>query len=230
MKLIDLAGQTFGRLKVIALAHDRRGGQAMWSCVCSCGEGKVVFGSSLRRGESRSCGCLARELSSLRATRHGYARDGIANRSYATWTAMRARCRSAKHPAWHNYGGRGIVVCPRWLTFENFLADMGDKPEGLELDRVDNDGNYEPGNCRWVNHVEQNQNRRDSYRVAYDGRTQCLTALSQESGFSRTTLRGRLRRGWSIERAMTTPSDLYHKSRRLHKERASTPAPSLATI
>jgi hypothetical protein len=149
----DLTGQTFGRLTVIGLAQRHDAKNAYWLCQCACGnpEQKEVQGGSLRGGRVLSCGCFHREI----VTTHGMETTKV----YDVWASMKARCQNPKHAAWVDYGGRGISVCARWQSFENFFADMGEPPPGLTLDRINNDGNYEPNNCRWADWATQNNNK-----------------------------------------------------------------------
>lgn len=168
--LIDLTGQRFGRLVVVARAGSLCG-LATWLCCCDCGEKKVVLGQSLRRGESQSCGCLQREIMSKRDRRtHGLTVGGARPPEYRSWMAMLSRCRNPNATGFHNYGGRGISVCARWSDGENglsgyecFVSDMGLRPDNsYTLDRYpDPDGNYEPGNCRWATKQEQRLNQRE---------------------------------------------------------------------
>lgn len=154
--MIDLTGQIFGYLKVIGFSHRHR--NTYWKCLCDCGNNIVVRGSSLKNGHTKSCSCLRIERNKEQKTKHG--RYG--SKEYITWSNMKKRCMNSKSPNYKDYGGRGIKICKRWEEFENFYVDMGDRPEGKSIDRIDNDGNYTPKNCKWSTHTEQMNNRRNN--------------------------------------------------------------------
>jgi hypothetical protein len=155
---IDLVGLTFGRWTVISVHPERhRNGRSRWRCRCSCGSERVVRVDSLRSGGTLSCGCLMAEL----RTTHGHARRGKWSRTYETWRRILSRCQDQKNKDYPRYGGRGISVCDRWRnSFDAFLADMGEKPDGLSIDRIDNDQGYSLANCRWADAKTQAGNRR----------------------------------------------------------------------
>lgn len=205
-RYLDLTGQRYGRLTVVRLASDRTSeGKARWMCRCDCGAPTTVDARNLRSGSITSCGCFRRErMEDLTATHR------LSNTpEHRTWVGMRARCRNPNLRIFQNYGGRGITVCQRWdESFEAFVADMGLRPSRRHsLDRIDNDGNYEPSNCRWATMTQQRRNTRANTRLTHHGRTMTLTEWALELGISVTVLCGRFRKGWSVERALTTPLD-----------------------
>ena len=159
--LIDESGNRYGRLLVRERADNANDGEARWLCACECGNSAVVRGVMLRQGRTRSCGCLYRESRSSIALSHGLARRGAVAPELYVWESMRQRCLNPKNHAYHRYGGAGIRICDRWAeSFSNFIADMGRRPDGKSIDRIDNTKGYEPSNCRWATAKEQSANKR----------------------------------------------------------------------
>lgn len=135
--------------------------------------------------------------------------------TYRSWASMKKRCRCKSVRGYHNYGGRGIKVCDRWLqSFENFLADMGERPPGTSLNRIDSNGHYEPVNCEWATTIQQGRNRRTCVMLEFRGKRQCINAWSEETGIGSVTLQHRVRSGWPIERALTEPATLKKPRKR----------------
>lgn len=163
---VDMAGQRFGRWLVVRFSHVNTGRMAYWLCICDCGNERITSGATLRRGQSKSCGCLQREIVAAIArenfTTHGQNPAQGPSPEYLAWINMISRCENPGLPRFPDYGGRGITICSRWRSsFEAFFADMGLRPSPRHsLDRKNNDGNYEPGNCRWATPSEQRNNRR----------------------------------------------------------------------
>lgn len=137
--------------------------------------------------------------------KHGHAAPSHVSPTYRTWQGMKNRCSNPKDPYWHIYGGKGITVCQRWATFENFLADMGERPAGKSLDRINGNGNYEPGNCRWATQREQIANSSLSKQITHNGQTHNWAEWGRVLGLSTSAIGKRIARGWDAQRAVTTP-------------------------
>ena len=199
-----MIGRKFGRLTVLERAgtYVSPSGQKAPTvrARCDCGSEVVTVAHHLRTGRTKSCGCLKLENASKVNWKHGHARAGKVRPEHRIWLAMIRRCTEPSDPAFDNYGGRGIKVCDRWSTYENFYADMGDRPHGLTLDRRDNNGDYCPENCRWATKAEQAANRRTSILVEYNGEVMCAKHAAKLAGINPATLRWRIKQGWTGEK------------------------------
>lgn len=201
---MDRTGQRFGRLVIVSL-HERDVSNARdhkWIVECDCGAKKVTPARLLTTGHTKSCGCLQRELLALRNTTHGLSRHHKS--TYRSWKDMRARCNNPNDSDYASYGGRGISVCQRWDDFRLFLDDMGERPEGMTIDRIDNDAGYGPDNCRWANAFTQANNKRTNRIVA--GMT--LQHLAEASGVYASKLAYRISAGYPVEQATNPNVDL----------------------
>jgi hypothetical protein len=199
----DWAGHRFGRLVAVNLVERRSDRNHVWRFACDCGGEKQIKIKQVRSGKTASCGCLQREALVARNKRHG--RSGTP--THRTWKDMRARCNNPSNSDYRDYGGRGIRVCDRWDDFSAFLKDMGERPDGKTLDRVDVDGNYEPGNCRWATPNEQAQNRRNNLIVEFDGEPKVFSQICREQGVDRTKARYRFDAGYSLDQVFCPKSD-----------------------
>lgn len=198
---MDLTGQRFGRLKVIKRVENRQG-KPYWECQCDCGAIKNVASAGLRRG-TKSCGCYQKDISKEIQSTHGKGKT----REYDVWHAMKGRCLNSKHHAYKDYGGRGITVCEKWLTFEGFWEDMQEGyADNLTLDRKDNNKGYCKENCRWSTRREQSNNVRNNKLILYNGKVKTVSEWASEININYYTLWDRLiRRKWPIEKALSTP-------------------------
>ena len=196
---LDLSGMKFGRLTALREEGRNKHGWVLWRFSCDCGNETVAVGFQVKRGTTTSCGCRQREA---RTTHGKHDTD-----TFKIYQYMKQRCTNPKHSAYARYGGRGITVCDRWLeSFENFNADMGDRPSRQHtLDRIENDGPYSPGNCRWVTWDVQYRNRRQTVSITYDGETKCRKDWCQEYGVDESTFAQRLSRGWDVGTALKAP-------------------------
>lgn len=211
MKSTITPGLRFGRWVVLKRDSAKASnGGAVFLCRCDCGTEKIVVGDKLRRGTSQSCGCLRNEMSAERESTHRLTK----HRLYPVWQGMMARCTRPHNPAYPDYGGRGIRVCARWGDVRAFIADNeAAATPGTTMDRIDNDGDYDPGNVRWATRQEQSRNRRSNVLLTHDGRTMTLTEWALEIGVKPRTLWKRINDGWGVERALSTPTRTAHLSR-----------------
>jgi len=203
--LRDLTGQTFGRLTVLTRGENSPAGQARWNCVCACGT--VVPNRAsihLLSGHTKSCGCLNAEMAAARSTTHGMS----GTKEHGTWKKILSRCYNKRDPKYKDYGGRGISVCDRWReSFESFFSDMGYAPSQLHsIDRVKNEGNYEPTNCRWATEVEQANNKRNNLHLEYRGTTKTLAQWCDTLKLVYSKVQLRLARGWTVDLAFEAPN------------------------
>lgn len=173
-------------------------------CKCDCGNQGVVFLASLLNGHSTSCGCTKMEAMRKSVVTHGKSKSRV----YSIWKGMMARCYRTSVKYYCNYGGRGITVCKEWKKFENFYRDMGDPPDGMSIDRIDNNGSYRKGNCRWATRKEQSNNTRRTVLISFDGKKQTLIQWAVEKVIEPNTLYCRIRNGWSVERSLTEPTNV----------------------
>jgi len=184
-------------------------------CTCACGSIRLKHRCEIARGDTVSCGCWHRVCSSWvgkRQTKHGLEKT----RSYSTWSSMMARCYDSTRYPYSRYGGRGIKVCKRWHDITNFVADMGQRPKGHSIDRIDNNGDYEPGNCRWVTQRQQMNNFSGNRLVKLNGETLTVSQLAGRSGKNYHSIYGRLVRGWTPFEAATLPRYTNIKYARKH--------------
>lgn len=201
-RFIDLTGQVFGRLTVLRRSGASAAGHARWFCSCECGNTVYVLRPYLRTGETKSCGCLRSDRTREANTKHGLSYHS----SYNTWVSMLDRCLNPKAAEYKNYGGRGITVCDRWLDVKNFIADMGERPAGLSIERKDVNKGYCKDNCIWADAKTQARNMRSNRVETFRGKTATLIEHCEDVGIKYSTVCDRLNQsGWSLEKALTTP-------------------------
>ena len=199
-RLIDRTGQRYGRLVVVKHAGRSKQGQVIWRCLCDCGGETVCRGNHLPNGAIQSCGCLHREMTSAISRTHGLTGTQV----ITAYRNARARCQNPNNKSWPDYGGRGIQFL--YPSVEALVADIGHPPSSAHtIDRINNKGHYEPGNCGWATQEEQANNRRSNRLLTYQGRTQTVAQWAREVGLPPDTICQRLNRKWSVEKALTTP-------------------------
>ena len=201
MQVPDLSGHRFGSLLIESRAENTRDGAATWNCLCDCGERRRVAGTALRAGRNKSCGCKSPRFTAERLTTHG-ASDTC---TYSIWLGMKRRCSGKERGrSRKNYYGKGIRVCDRWKSFERFLEDMGERPDGMSIERIDGTRGYEPDNCKWATAREQANNTSRNRFVSHESATLTVAEWARKLGIKPNTLLYRLRRGVPVERAFTS--------------------------
>lgn len=218
-ELIDLTGQRFGRWVVIGIAPKSQAGQTRWHCKCDCGNERIVQGGHLRGGKSVSCGCYqAEKIAELNRTlkrKHGGATHTHREKLYQIYQDIKFRCDNPNAESYHNYGGRGIKVCPEWsgedgyVNFREWSYANGYDPnapkKNMSIDRIDNDGDYSPDNCRWTDTKTQANNRRSNHRITIDGVTHTISEWADIVGIDQRLISSRIYNGWSEEDAVMRP-------------------------
>jgi len=195
------AGQRYNRLVAIEFAGIKKR-RCYWKLLCDCGTEKIILAAHVQSGVTRSCGCLQKETFADITRKHGRRTDPI----YRTWAGMIQRCENPHSNAYHRYGGAGVTVCDEWRKdFAKFHADMGPRPQGTSLDRIDGTKGYEPENCRWASVVEQARNRKNAIKVTYDGNEVYLVDICEKLGVAYGTAYHRLKKlGCTVEEALST--------------------------
>lgn len=195
-RFIDLTGKKFNMLTVLSVCKERQGKKIFYECRCDCGTVKTIESNAIKSGHTRSCGCW-KSLQTFKSL----------TPEHAIWRAMKKRCLNKNVKCYKRYGGRGIKICKRWMTFENFLEDMGKRPTPKHsLDRIDNDSGYSPGNCRWASPMEQANNKSNNRILSHNGKTMTMAQWGRETDVPATIIEARINRlKWSVEKALTTP-------------------------
>lgn len=203
MAFKDITGQKFGRLTAIRRAG-KQGNHLLWEFRCDCGKTVIALGINVKSGKMKSCGCLRAEQGREQLSTHGLSNT----RLHEIWKSMRQRCNNPKNPSYPNYGGRGIAICPEWDDFKLFFdwAILHGYKDGLQIDRIDNDGDYCPENCRWADEKTQSNNRRSNTWLECRGERHTVAEWSDLTGIKQSTILVRMMKyGWSVEQALFTP-------------------------
>lgn len=203
----DIKGSKYYRLLVMRfVGHKPIGGvnKLAWECLCECGNKIICIGDAIKSGNTKSCGCLKSETTINRCTKHGLTRRGKKAPEHNIWNHMKRRCLNPTNKAYKDYGGRGIKICEKWLNFENFYRDMGPRPSSKHsIERVNNDGNYEPDNCLWILKSDQNKNQRSNLIINYQGETKILSEWAKSLNLKYMFLYHRLiRKKQSMEQVL----------------------------
>ncbi len=194
---LNLSGIRFGRLVAIEKTEWRKNNRVVWRCICDCGNESFVASSNLTFAHTKSCGCLQIDI----VTKH----DASATPEYKAWYSMLQRCNDPEHKSFNRYGARGITVCERWQELRNFLDDMGTRPSGMTLERINNDEGYSKDNCKWATRSEQQRNTSLNRMLTFNGETMCVVRWGERIGLTGAQIRDRLRIGWTVEDTLTTP-------------------------
>lgn len=223
-KHIDLGGKRFGRLTVTEEFFVDKHGRRRWKCFCECGKSVYVTTNNLTSGHTKSCGCWNKEVKAKTHTKHGMSQSRI----YSIWSNMKARCECETNDAYHLYGGRGIKVCDEWRDFNNFAkwARENGYRKDLTIDRIDNDGDYCPDNCRWATAKEQGNNTRTCKMITYNGETKTMRGWEEKMGLSKGVIHWRLNHGWSEKEAIETK----RRGRAGRREKWIKPAPPVVGL
>lgn len=210
-RLIDLTGKKFNRLTVVERAENAEGGIAVWKCKCDCGNTTFVRGGNLKSGAVKSCGCLRHEAQNK-------THDMSKTRLYREWASIKSRCVYKSSKTFKSYGGRGITICDEWMNsfevFRDWALSHG-YADNLTIERVDNDGNYCPENCKWIPKKEQARNRRSCYSITYNGKTQNLVDWCNELNLDYKMIHNRIHKlSWNFERAISEPIHIEKRNRK----------------
>lgn len=187
-KKVEMVGMTFNKLTVLEQSATSENKKLHYRCACECGSLSIVDGAALRSGNTKSCGCHRKAVSSDKAFKHGY----VGTKTYGVWESIKKRCLDTKNRSYKNYGGRGITICDEWKNnFLSFLKDMGEAPEKCVIDRIDNDKSYEPGNCRWITQKENCRNKRNNIYLTFSGEKRLLVEWAEIFQVSESLFRKR---------------------------------------
>lgn len=195
-KLIIERGEKFNLLTAIKFKYKNKRSTQYWLFRCDCGKEKIIRIDGVKAGKVKSCGCLLKKGGRLKHGMYG-------TRTYTTWQRMKDRCLNKNNPDYRYYGGRGITICDRWLKFENFYKDMGERPKNKTLDRIRNSEGYSKENCRWATPKEQQNNTRANHFLTFNNKTQNIQQWSEELGINNMTIYSRIRNGWNVKKALT---------------------------
>lgn len=213
----DSIGKKFNRMTLLSAMRKNKKWLGVFKC--DCGTIKTTNLNAVKAGDIQSCGCVAHELRKLWGTKqskHGHATPGHHSQTYKSWVGMKQRCLNPNEPAFRNYGARGITLCERWMTFANFLADMGERPEGMSLDRIDNEGPYAPDNCRWATDIVQQRNKRTNKLILFNGEYVPMATVAEQCGMRYGLLQARITaQGWSVQDAISKQKPAHLITRQL---------------